>query len=271
MLEIAQHLEQMAVRFNPVVLIGPGLAAVLLGLFVWLGGLGFRRALVAIVGAVSGGICGFFITARSTVPATVSAVIAAVIAIMFEKIFIAILAGVLAAALGFVVLARPYIENAGGATPIDRDEIRNEKEAFNIQQSAEIAKAYIADFITEIKQICSQMPVYNWAIIAALVVIFIAAGFFRWRLTSAFCCAAIGTMLIFIGIILLLLYKGAAPISRICQNQSLYLGVFAAMTIFGTAEQLLFCQRIEGKPTRKKKTNKGRKEPEKTPVDWRNR
>jgi len=271
MFEIAQYLEQTAVRLNPAVLIGLGLAAVLLGLFVWLGGLGFRRVLVAIVGAVSGGICGFFITARNVIPATVSAVIAAVIAIIFERIFIAILTGVLAAALGFAVLAKPYIERGKETTPIDRNEIQRRGEAFGIQQSAEITKEYIADFITEMKQILSQMPVYNWAIIAALAVIFTAAGFFQWRFASAFCCAALGAMLIFAGMILLLLYKGAAPISRICQNQSLYLGVFAAMTIFGMTEQLLLCQRIKGKLTRKKKTNNDRKEPEKIPTDWRNR
>ena len=271
MLEIAQYLEQMAVRFKPIILIGPGLAAVLLGLFVWLGGLGFRRALVAIVGAVSGGICGFFISTRNTVPAMVSASIAAVIAIVFERIFITILAGVLAAILGFAVLSRPYIENAGGATLMGRDEIQNSGEAFSIQQSAEIAKEYTTDFITEIKRILLQMPVYNWAIIAALAVIFIAAGFFQWRLTSAFCCAALGVMLIFAGMILVLLYKGAAPISRICRNQSFYLGVFAVMTAFGTTEQLLLCQRIKEKLTRKKEKSKEGKEPEKISMSWRNR
>jgi hypothetical protein len=271
MFEIARYLEQMAVRFEPAVLIGPGLAAVLLGLFVWLGGLGFRRTLVAIVGAVSGGICGFFMSARNIVPAMVSAGIAAVVAIMFEKIFITMLVGVLAAILGFAVLARPYIENAGGATLINRDEIQNGEESFGIGQSAEITKAYIADFISEIKRILSQMPMYKQVTIAALAVLFTAAGFFQWRLASAFCCAALGTMLIFAGMILLLLYKGAAPISRICQNQSYYLGVFAVMTVVGTTEQLLLCRRIKEKPTRKKETNKSRKEPETISTFWRNR
>ncbi|GAG23662.1 unnamed protein product, partial [marine sediment metagenome] len=40
MFELLEHFEQVAVRFSPVVLIVPGLVAVLLGLFVWLGGLG---------------------------------------------------------------------------------------------------------------------------------------------------------------------------------------------------------------------------------------
>jgi hypothetical protein len=267
MLEIARQLEQTAVWFNPVVLIGPGLAAVLLGLFIWLGGLGFRRALVAIVGAVSGGICGFFISGRNIVPATISAGIAAVLAIMLERIFITILAGVLAVILGFAVLAGPYIENADEATSIEWDKVPN----LSTQQTVKMAKAYLTDFVDETKRILLQMPVYNWAIMAALAVIFPVAGFFQRRLTSAFCCAALGAILIFAGMILLLLYKGAAPISRICQNQSYYLSVFAVMTAFGTAEQLLFCQRIKERLTRKKGKSKDGEDPEKTSASWRNR
>jgi hypothetical protein len=271
MVEIARYLEQMAVQFKPAILIGPGLAAVLLGLFVWLGGLGFRRTLVAIIGAVSGGICGFFMSTRNIVPATVSAIIAAVVAIIFEKIFITITAGILAGAFGFAILVRPYIENGGEAAPINRGEIQNKEEVFDIRQSAEVVKAYIADFIAEIKKILSEMPVHNHIIIAAVAVLFTAAGFFQWRLASAFCCAALGTILIFAGMISLLLYKGAAPISRICQNQSYYLGVFAAMTVLGTAEQLLLCRGVEEKPTRKKEANKNRKESEEITTSWRNR
>jgi hypothetical protein len=271
MLEIAQNLEQTAVRFTPVILIGPGLAAVLLGLFVWLGGLGFRRALVAIVGAVSGGICGFFIPDRNIVLAMISAGIATVIAIIFERIFITILAAVLAASLGFAVLARPYIGSEDDLKGHPEYKAENINVVLNTQTSIERMKGYIVDFATEIKWIFLQMPVYNLAIIAALAVIFIAAGFYLWRFTSAFCCAALGTMLVFAGMILLLLYKGAAPISRICQNQPFYLSVFAVMTVFGTTEQLLLCQHIKEKPIRKKETHKDRKEPEETPTDWRNK
>jgi hypothetical protein len=267
MLEIARQLERTAVWFSPVVLIGPGLACVLLGLFIWLGGLGFKRILVATVGAVSGGICGFFISGRNIVPAAVSAGLAAVIAIMLERIFIAILAGVLAAVLGFAVLAGPYIEKAGRATSVEWDEVRN----LSTQQTVESAKAYITDFVAETKWILSQMPIYNWAIIVVLAVIFSAAGFFQRRLTSAFCCAALGTMLVFAGMVLLLLYKGAAPVSRICQNQLFYQGIFGVVTAFGTVEQLLLCQRIKERLTGKKEKSKDVEEPETISAFWRNR
>jgi len=174
MLEIALDFEQKAAQLSPIVLIAPGLVAVLLGLFVWLGGLGFRRILAVIVGAVSGGVCGFFIASRNVTPAMAFAIAAAVIAVVLEKMYTAI---------------------AG-------------------------------------------------------------TGFFFWRFIPALCCAALGTMLIFAGMILLLLYKGALPVSCISRNQSFYASVFMAATAFGTIEQLLLCQRTKKQPIRKKQASK---------------
>lgn len=271
MLEIIQYFEQSAMRFRPIILIGPGLAAVLLGLFLWLGGLGFRRVLVTIVGAVSGGMCGFFIIGRNIMLAIVLAGVAAAIAIMFERIFITILTAVLAAVLGFAVLAGPYIENADSFKQYPKYKMQNRAELFSVHQTAEIVKAYIDDFSAEIKRTRSQMPMYSWVIMAVLVVIFIAAGIFLWRPTSALCCATLGTMLIFGGMILLLLYKGSAPISSVYRKAPFYLGVFIVMAVFGTIEQLLLCKRPKGKPVTKKetKTNGDKQEPEERTPSWR--
>lgn len=270
MFEIARYLEQMAVRFNPVLLIGPGLVAVLLGLFVWLGGLGFRRVLFAILGAVSGGACGFFITAQSGWLAVILACVAALIAIMFEKVFIIILAAALAVVFCFAVLVGPCVESGRIVASAGGDKTENRAE-LSIRQSKKIMGEYIAGSVTEIKQLLFNMPVHKLAIIAVLAVVCIAAGSYLWRLTSAFCCAALGTSLIFAGMILLLLYKGAAPVSRILQNHSFYLGVFAVMTGFGMAEQLLLCPGVKRKSADEKKTDEKKKEPEKSTEGWRNR
>lgn len=181
MLEVLQNFEQAAVQFDSIVLVGFGLAAVLLGLFVWLGGLGFRKILVAVTGAVGGGVCGFFITGRNVMLAMLLAVAAAVIATALEKILV--------------------------------------------------------------------------------------TGSLFWHLASALCCAAMGTILIFAGMILLLLYKGAAPISYIIGKQSFYIAVLIAMTAFGTIEQLLLCQRAKKQLIRKKGANKGGKKSEETTLN----
>jgi hypothetical protein len=247
MLNCLRNFEQSALSFSPIVLVGLGLAAVLAGLFLWLGGLGFRKIVAAILGTVSGSICGFFIIGHN-IAALVSAAIAAVIAVIFERIFITVLAAGLAAALGLAILAGPDIEKSNVAIPVNQDEASGQRLTVSISGSLRILKVFAVDCIDVIKQSCSGMPKSNWAVIAALIVIFILAGLYIYRLASAFCCATLGTMLIFAGMILLLLYKTSAPISRICYSRSFYLTVFLAMIFFGTLEQMLLCRAPKKQP-----------------------
>ena len=44
------------------------------------------------------------------------------------------------------------------------------------------------------------------------------------------------------------MYKGTAPVSRICNNPLIYAAVFGAMAAFGTVEQLLICRRPKVQP-----------------------
>jgi hypothetical protein len=265
MFEIARQLEQTAVWFEPAVLIVPGIAAVLFGLFVWLGGLGFRRILVAIAGAVSGGICGFFVSGQNIMPAVVSAGVVMVFAIILDRIFILMLTGVLAAVLCFAFLAGPYIES--------KDNLENHPGkmtvSLNTRESVEVMKGYAADFAAEVKRIFLHMSVYERVVPVVVAVLFMAAGFYWQRLTSAFCCAALGAILICAGMILLLLYKGAAPISRVCQNQTLYQSIFGIVTAFGMATQLLLCPRIG--LAEKKQKGKNKIEPVPVSENWRGR
>ena len=168
MLEVLQNFEEVAVRFSPIVLVAPGSVCVGVGLFVWLGGLGFRRVLAGIVGAVAGGVCGFLLTSGDTTLAGLSAIAGTAIALILEKIF-------------------------------------------------------VTDSLF-------------------------------WRFTLALCCAVLGTLLVFAGMVLLLLYKGAMPISYISHKTSFYTAVLLAMIAFGMVEQLLLCQRTKEKLIRKKRS-----------------
>lgn len=230
MIEISQNLEQMISELSPTFLVGVGIGSVLAGLFIWLGGLGFRKYLVAIAGAFAGGISGFFITGRNTALALVSAGGGVVIALVLEKIFITVMAAILAAVLGFTVMGRICVGQADS-----------------------------------LEQACSQMPLYSWAMIAVLVIISIAAGFFFRRLISALCFAAFGTMLLFAGMILLLSYKGTEPISYMSAKPSFYGMIFAAMAAFGTIEQLLLCRFAKAKTKREEKAGKSQQKSEKEP------
>jgi len=237
MLEIAQNFERAAAAFSPTVTVTIGLVTVTVGLFIWLGGLGFRKLLVAIVGAVTGGFCGFFVAHRNLTSAISSAAVVAVLALIFEHIFIIVLTAALAAVSSFVLLAA----------------------LFNV------------DFGGSLKQVCLQMPAYTWPIIAALVVMFILAGSYLWRLTSAFCCALLGTILVSAGMVLLLLHKGAAPVTYISSRTALFAAVFVAMTAFGTVEQLLFSQPEFPQPGKTKQKTVPDEETDAAGQNWRNR
>jgi signal transduction histidine kinase len=214
MLEFAQNLEYAARNLRPLYQVGGGIACVVIGLLVWLGGSRFRVLLVGVIGAVVGGLLGYFLTGRNSLAGGVSALVTAVIAVLFEKVFVVILAAGLAAVFCFAF--------------------------FSFRQS------------------WSEMPLYGWAIVGAPVVIILFTGVYLRRITSALCCALFGTALLFAGMILLLLYKGALPITDMSNRTLFYVALFVAMTAFGTFEQLMLCP--AAKTVAKKKQQQEREE-----------
>lgn len=251
MLEITRHFEQAAARFNTVVLLGIGITAVLLGLFVWLGGLGLRKQLLVAVGALCGGICAFLSSGYNIILTVFAATLGAVIATRFEKIFLAVLASALAVALSLAIMTRPYMNKSERST--QTTPAQSQGQTYNAKQTIYVIKAYVHDLGSMIKHACPQMPPYNWLIILALTVIFSVVGFFFWPLASAFCCATLGTISIFLGMTMLLLFKGSAPLTGICTRTHFFMLVFAAMVIFGTLEQLMLCKYTPKKPIPKKR------------------
>lgn len=255
MLEILRNFESIlgeAAEVRPLLVIGPGAAAVVVGLFVWLGGLGLRKVLVAIAGAIAGGILGFVLIGRGVIPAGASAGAAAVVAVVFERLSVAILAAALAAAIGFAVLVRPILVGPQALDPANQDETSAQTTTASGVEVLTRLKAYAVDVGSEVRRAAPQMPPYEWAIIAGLAAVFALGGLIFRRVVPALCFSVLGTMLIFAGMSLLLLYKGVEPVSRMSGQPPLYAGVLAAMTAFGTAEQLVLCRAAKAQARKKK-------------------
>jgi len=272
MLQILQDLESAiggTAGLSPVVLVGPGLACVIAGLFIWLGGLGFRKLLLPTAGAITGAVCGFFIIGQNLTSVVFSAALVAGIAAILERLFIAILTGALAAAVAFVVLVGPYIEYTQEAATVRAVETSAQRQAISVRASAEIMKDYIIDAGQRIKHAGLQMSMHHWAIIMVSALIFIVAGVCLWRLAMALCCSVLGTILIFGGMILLLLHKGTVPVSIICSKSSYYATAFIAMIAFGTIEQLLLCKHPKTHSARRRRISKNKEEPDRTKEGWR--
>lgn len=254
MIEIFHVFERTSGRINPIILIAPGIVAVIAGLIVWLGGLGFRKVLSAILGAVIGWVVGFFVIGKSMIAASIMAVAAAITATVLNRMIIIILAVSLAVTLGFVVasLGGPYLGVTEQAGPAFTNPVSSEGPTLNVTDSIKAIKAYIIGAGDQVQQACIQMSWVGWAIIGVTIIIAIVALVYLWNLTSALCSAVLGTLLIFAGMVLLLLYKGAIPVTVIDQKAPFFAAVFGAMIAFGTVEQLVLCPWFEGRRKKRK-------------------
>jgi hypothetical protein len=158
-----EEIEQTARQMSPIVLLILGIAAVVVGLFFWLGGLKFKKILLPATGLIAGGTIGLFAFQKGVMAILISVVFCVILGIVLEIIF----------------------ERKLGT-----------------------------------KGILS-------------------------RLVIALLFSAAGTVIIFTGMIVLLIYKGGDPLGEIEGRRLFYAAVFAGMTIFGMVMQSILCRRQE--------------------------
>jgi len=270
MFEFAQSFEQAAMRFSPVVLVVPGLILIIAGLFLWLGGLGLSRLFIATLGAVAGFVIGLFIVGRNFITALVLAAMGAGLALVLKRIFITLLLGAAAALVLFFVLTSDYSDISGYSHPFT---MSSSRETESVVRSLRALTDFSSAFTSSMKTASSRMPVYSWAFIAGGFVVGLVVCFLLWRIGSALCCSVIGTLCIFAGMILLLIFKGSYPITAMGSRPVFYTIVFGGMVTFGTIEQVLLYKK--GKSSKKeaktyKKERKGEEaEQPKKFGDWR--
>jgi hypothetical protein len=242
MLEVVEHFECVAVRLSPIVLVLPGLVLAVLGLFVWLGGLGFRRVLMGIVGTLFGGL-GAFSLAKGNLIATVSAAMAwAFIGVIFQRFFAVVLLGLIGAVGAFLVLAWP----APGAEPAMFSVGQApEGQALAAGESLEIVESHWLDLEEKVREAGREMVKARWALVALAALVMLGLGIALRRFGVALACATVGTVLVFVGLVLLLMFKGSEPVTYIESRPAFFGIVFACMVAFGTLEQFVLCRRAE--------------------------
>jgi len=267
MLKIFENIEHSVAWLSPLLLVGLGLIVVLVGLFIWLGGLGFKKLLIAVAGIVSGSVFGFVLFGLNIIAALALAVIFAFVAIVFERVFITVLAAILTGVICFAVVAGPYVAQPKPAITFNHAPAAGK--TLGVRESIDRMETYISDSAQGIRKTCSQMPFYAWLIIAVPVIISAAIAIYFWHFTSAVCCSVLGTIFVFAGMILLLLHKGSKPLSCIYEKPLFYLSIFAAMVAFGTIEQLIICKPTKTESSANGKTSEGKERPHRAWISWR--
>ncbi len=270
MLNIIRHFEQIAPRFNTLIIIAPAVAAIILGLLFWLSGMLLRKFFLAVIAVAIGLASGLFVPDHRLLAMIILGGMGTVIVIKYEKIFITILAGLLTVVLSSAILVIPGQSKSITQPALETPSIAlNNPVPLNKPQTLETIRSYYIDFQARLKQAYSQMPVYRWVIIGALGIGSIVASIMAWRWTTTVCFATLGTLLIFIGMILLLLHKGNAPISHIYKLGLIYLFVFVLMSSAGTAAQFWLCLKLKRKPIPKDKIIFSEDEIDESWLNWR--
>jgi hypothetical protein len=279
MLEIFKNFEQMTGRFSPSVLIASGIIIFLLGLCVWIAGHSLRKIIIFLAGLAGGVLVGLYVVGRNAFSALIAGGLAGLIALILEKVLVVLLAAAMAAAIAFTILTEPYFVqtqtvDAQNDTQSDTQNDLSALSTITLREIPQELKTFGLESGETIKQAGTNVPVYIWAIIAAVAALFLVCGMFLWRLASALFFSVTGTVVIFLGMILLLSYKGTEPISHISSNPFISAAIFFAMVGFGAIVQLLLCKdRKKEKVAEIKaggKKGKGKKDSEKVVEhDWR--
>jgi hypothetical protein len=240
MIEILKSFEQEAGRFDPAVLVMPGLALVVLGLVVWLAGMCLRRMVLALVGVAVGAIAGWLFNGPNPVLVGVAAGCGAVFSALVPRLSTALVLAAFGVAVAFVVTTQTHFAQ-GTVTPFVRPDAGRGQEKLSIQDSLGAVRVLAANVIGCVKSIARDVEPVSWAIIGAIGVGLLVLGLLLVRLAGALVFSTLGTAVIFAGLIVLLIFKGSAPITFVQKQATFYGLVLLGMAAFGTLEQLVLC------------------------------
>jgi len=239
----------------PIVLIGPGFVLAASGLFMWLGGLRWLKAIAAFCLAIVGILCAWFFTEHQLMVMVLFPVILASLGVYFNKIVVVLLGGVTAAVL---VVFIPVIMGINKeSSPTSQPVVQ---ERLDLLESVEWIQEITEQFKNDIKEMIAGIPQSRRMLAIGIAVLVAATGIFSWRLVCAATCSVLGTMLIGCGMMVLLLYKASEPVTLMMERQVLLGLILIGMVVAGLFIQLWLCPaKPEKKEIAKENLNEGNK------------
>lgn len=104
MYELLIRIETLYLEAQPLMLLGMGAGAIIVGLLLWLAGAYFSSAIIGVLGAVVGSFCGLLISQwldlNPLLSMTIGAVVFCIAAVLFKKIIIIVIAVIVFALAG---------------------------------------------------------------------------------------------------------------------------------------------------------------------------
>ena len=231
-------------HLQPSLLLTLGVVTIAAGLFVWLGGLGFKKIVFVVIGVFLGAFCTLFSFGTNLFLAAAIIGICALLALALQETFLMLVASVFAAVIGYSILIRPYFRPSG-------------------------------DIMSVIRQLSIGVPYYNWPIMLAVTALPFAT--ISWPSASALISSAAGTTLILAGTTMALLNFDYPAVGYMTTRQDIYIAIIALATILGTIAQLWLLPKIstrfavarQAAKVKKIKARKGNAEATAKTATWR--
>jgi hypothetical protein len=198
-------------HLQPSLLLTLAAVTIAAGLFVWLGGLGFKKIVFVVAGVFFGAFCTLFFSASNIFLAAAIIGIFALLALKLQDTFLMLIASALTAVIGYFLLVQPYFRPSGNFSAI-------------------------------IGQLAIGVPFYNWPILLAIIALPFAV--LSWAGASAIFSSAAGTTLILAGATMVLLNFDYPAVGYMTARQGIYIAIIVLATILGTIAQLWLLPKI---------------------------
>ena len=245
MLEALQNLERITMDFVPWLLVVPGVVLVVIGLCLWLGGVRWSRLTAGFLGVVAGCLWAFLVTEHQAAAFISMAAVTGAFAIFFNRAALVLAGGVISAAIVLMIFVGPALDGDEEFNyPVYERPADGEVATGGVSLVEEDIKAMQAQLVffgQVISQAVKEVSLEGLVVSAVVGVMVVLVGLFAPQLVAALTCGMLGTGFIAVGMILLLLYKGACPISHIYERVGIYSKAAILMIVFGSAVQMLLC------------------------------
>jgi hypothetical protein len=230
MYELLIRIETLCLEAQPLMLLGIGVAAVIVGLLLWLAGAYFSSVIISILGAVIGSFCGLLISQWFDLNPLLCIIIGAVLfcisAVLFKNIIIIVIAVIIFALAGGTAYSSFIL---GSPTQQQEVEVNPVSVQSFSHMDPDMRRAYIegitedeVGFSDKLKALLGDalktMSPHKWKLLFSVLIGGFGCLLLVWllkRLVFALCYSSIGTLLIFIGIECLLMTVGFQTCSEL--------------------------------------------------------
>lgn len=261
MYELLIRIETLLRGLNPLIALGIGAPAVVIGLVLWFAGSRYSAYILGVLGAIVGAFCGMLVDQLLGFNLLLSMVIGAAIlaaaSVLLKNVLIIVLAILVCAALsgaGYltVVLDKHIEQDTAGAQPSflvqSFSNMDHQSRLTYLDQLSDRKEGFSERIRRLVRDTWDSLGPNRWKLIASVVIGGLVGLLLVWFIKKAVVALAysvVGSTMIILGLQSLLLAPRIGVISALNDHRSVVPAVFASMVLSGWLCQLVFFRKAQ--------------------------